>query len=85
MIIYRPFQILLNAVTKGYRSAINFIAGTNITLVVADNAAQDRVDVTIASTGVIGSTPSSGEYQVVGIRLDASKKIILTYNDTPEP
>jgi hypothetical protein len=36
-------------------------------------------------TGVITSNPSSGEYKVKGIRLDSSKNIVVTYDDTPEP
>ena len=41
----------------GTRPAINFIAGSNVTVTAADNAGSNRVDVTIASTG--GGTPAS--------------------------
>jgi hypothetical protein len=39
----------------GSRPAINFIEGSGITTTITDNAGQERVDVTIASTG--GLTP----------------------------
>lgn len=31
------------------------------------------------------SVPSSGEYKIIKIRLDGDKKIVLTYDETPEP
>ena len=34
--------------------------------------------------GSITSTPGSGEYQITDIRLDASKHIVVKYNDTAE-
>lgn len=40
-----------NGVLQGVRRALNFIQGSNITLTVADNPTENRVDVTIASTG----------------------------------
>jgi len=36
----------------------------------------------VGATGII-STPSSGQYQITNIRLDADKKIIITYDETP--
>ena len=44
-------------------------------------------DVTIVgpSTYLMGSNPGSGEYRVKAIRLDASKKIVIVYDGTPEP
>lgn len=33
----------------------------------------------------IESKPSSGQYKILNMRLDADKKIIVTYDDTPEP
>ena len=40
-----------------------------------------------AGAGVAGivSTPLSGQYQITNIRLDADKKIIVTYDETPTP
>ena len=35
--------------------------------------------------GGIGSNPLSGQYRVKGIRLDANKEIVVTYDGTPEP
>ena len=49
--------ILSAGVTAGTRPALNFIAGSNVTITAADNAGSNRVDVTIASTG--GGTPAS--------------------------
>ena len=34
--------------------------------------------------GDIISSPLSGQYQITNIRLDADKKIVITYNETPE-
>ncbi|MGW8180315.1 MAG: hypothetical protein ACWGQW_16385, partial [bacterium] len=42
----------------GTRQEVNFISGTNVTLTVADNSGEDRVDVTINSTGGSGTPPS---------------------------
>ena len=41
----------------GTRRQINFIQGSNITLTVADDSGNDRVNVTIAATGGGGSSP----------------------------
>ena len=35
-------------------------------------------------SGLIISTPSSGQYKITNIRLDSDKKIVITYNETPE-
>lgn len=40
----------------GTRKRINFIDGTNVTITVADDAANDRVNITIAATGSGGTT-----------------------------
>ena len=56
-------QIEQNGNNVSYRPNINFIPGTNITLTVNDNPAQNRADVTIntgASTG-----PFEEQYQIV--------------------
>lgn len=46
------FNIIRKAGTLiGKRKTLNFIEGSNVTLTVADNSANDRVDITIASTG----------------------------------
>jgi len=31
------------------------------------------------------SNPGSGEYRVTNIRLDADLKMVITYDETPEP
>ena len=39
----------------GTRKQLNFIEGTNVTLTIADDAGNDQVDITIASTGASGT------------------------------
>ncbi len=36
-------------------------------------------------SGAITSTPGSGEYEIKDIRLDASKHIVVKYDETPKP
>jgi len=68
MIIYRPFSVLLNTILKGTRRTINFITGSNITLTVDDNQANDRVDVTVASSsGVSGLEDTVEDETTFGI------------------
>jgi hypothetical protein len=61
-----------NGTAVGTRRNINFIEGTNITLTIADDSANDEVDVTIAASGggatnldsltdVVITTPSNGQ------------------------
>lgn len=45
------------------RTRLNFIEGSNVTLTVADDAAGDEVDITIAATGSSGA-PSAAKYIV---------------------
>lgn len=33
----------------------------------------------------ITSVPTSGEYKIIKIRLDADKKVLVTYDETPKP
>ena len=40
---------------------------------------------TIASPNAIASTPLSGEYKIIKIRLDSDKKVVVTYDETPQP
>lgn len=44
-------EILDAGVSQGIRPAINLVEGSNISLIIADNPGQNRVDVTISSTG----------------------------------
>lgn len=46
----------------GVRRTINLIEGTNVTLTVADDVANDRVNVTISATGGGGSGGTSNGY-----------------------
>lgn len=50
-VIDLPINVSRNGANVGKRPRINFIEGSNVTLNVADNAAQNRVDVTVNSTG----------------------------------
>ena len=47
----QKIRVLLNTTLGGVRQSLNFIAGSNVTLTVADNPGNDWVDVTIQSTG----------------------------------
>lgn len=40
---------------------------------------------TIGTPDAIVSLPSSGEYKIVKLKLDADKKIVVVYDETPEP
>lgn len=46
----------------GARAEVNFIAGTNITLSGTDNLADERVDITISSSGGGGGAVADGTY-----------------------
>ena len=48
-----------NGTLVGTRRAINFIPGTNVSLTIADDAANEEVDVTINATGGGGSVPAA--------------------------
>jgi hypothetical protein len=41
----------------GVRRTLNLIEGTNVTLTIADDSVNDRVNVTIAASGGSGSSP----------------------------
>jgi hypothetical protein len=46
------FNIIRKAGTLiGKRKTLNFIEGSNVTLTVADDSANDKIDITIASSG----------------------------------
>lgn len=47
----QKIAVLKGGVAVGSRAALNLIEGTNITLTVADNGTDGRVDVTVTSTG----------------------------------
>ena len=50
------------------------------------NPFSKKLDMTqdITPTDIITSTPGSGEYEIEDIRLDATKKIVVKYNDVAE-
>lgn len=37
----------------------------------------------LKDAAVITSKPSSGQYKITGLRLDADKKIVVVYDETP--
>lgn len=56
-----PFKVRKNSTGSTFtRGRLNLIEGTNVTITVADDSADDEVDVTIAST-VTGGTVTGGE------------------------
>lgn len=59
----RPIKVEKNSVLVGNRSRLNLLEGSNITLTVADDSANDEIDVTI--TGVGGFIPQPTSYIVV--------------------
>jgi hypothetical protein len=64
--------------TVGTRQKINFIEGSNVTLTVADDSGNDRVNVTIAAAG--GYTDEMAQDAVGGILTDTAT-VDFTYND----
>lgn len=54
-----------NSGTAEYeRTRLNFIEGSNVTLTVADDAADDEIDITIAASGGGGGAPTDATYIV---------------------
>lgn len=47
----------------GVRRSLNFIQGSNITLTMADDSVNDRVNITIASSGGGGSITINGYFE----------------------
>ncbi|MEM2567687.1 MAG: hypothetical protein QXH20_04350 [Candidatus Bathyarchaeia archaeon] len=54
-----PINVQKVGTTIGTRPTVNFIEGSNVTITVADNTANNRVDVTIAAAGAGGSSEHS--------------------------
>ena len=81
-----------NAVTVGSEPAINFIAGTNVTISVSDDAANGRSNVTINSTGgggggsgtvtSVSQTFTGGIVSVSGSPITTSGTLALTVAGT---
>jgi len=55
------------------------VSGTGITTYTLED-----VSIMGEATRYVVSDPTSGEYRLKKLRLDASKNILVTYNDTPE-
>lgn len=74
-LLKRMIKFSLNGVLKGVKKHINFIPGNNVTVDVTDNAAADRVDVTISAVvpapgiadGDYGDVTVSGGGTVINI------------------
>jgi hypothetical protein len=68
-------QVVSAGALKGTRPAINFIAGSNVSLGILDSSANNRVDVTISSTGggggMVDPTTAIGDIIVRGAVLPA--------------
>jgi len=47
------------------------------------DAATKKIQKSNFFDGLIASNPTSGQYKITGIRLDADKKIVITYDETP--
>lgn len=61
------------------RRQLNLIEGSNVTLTVADDAGNDEVDITIASSG--GSYTDEQAQDAVGTILTDTASVDFTYND----
>lgn len=62
-------QVALAGSVVGSRAQINLIQGSGATLTVADNAVNNRVDVTVASTGGVASAQLDPGAAALGLRL----------------
>ena len=73
-----PFTIKKAAVDVGTRRALNLVEGANIGLTVADDAGNDRVNVTVA----LASLPAHGhaEADVTNLVTDLAGKAALSHN-----
>ncbi len=73
-----PFKIQKAGADVGTRRALNFIEGANIGLTVADDAGNDRVNVTLA----LASVPAHlhAEADVTGLVTDLAGKAALSHN-----
>jgi hypothetical protein len=66
------------------------VSGTNLNVkydnstIKVNGSNQLYADVSVIGSG-IGSNPGSGEYRITGLRLDSSKRIVVTYDETPMP
>lgn len=68
----------------GPRRRLNLIEGSNVTLTVADDSADEEIDVTIASSGGAGYTDEQAQDAVGGILVDTAT-VDFTYDDaTPQ-
>jgi hypothetical protein len=68
--VNQQVQILSSATLIGTRHAINFVSGNNVTLTVTDDTSNNRVNVTIASTGsggFVDPTTTKGDLIVHGL------------------
>ena len=50
----------------------------------AESAGNEAFGDLLTNLGFVRSTPTSGEYLVKKLRLDASKNVLITYDETPE-
>lgn len=65
-------------VAVGTRRKINFIEGTNVTLTIGDDAANEEVDVTINATGGGGGAPTGASYLTLGTDATLTAERVLT-------
>ena len=64
--------------------ATHALGGENHTADTLANLNTKISDATLLDASeIIQSNPTSGQYRITGIRLDADKKIVITYDETP--
>lgn len=64
-----------DGVVVGTRNAMNLIEGANVALTVTDNPGADRVDVTVASTGLAQASHTHAESDITGLTTDLAGKL----------
>lgn len=79
----RPFLIILGWDGTDWRWGNMFIDTDGDFNIKAEKAVKIQ-GLSGGLTGAITSTPGSGEYEVKDIRLDSSKHIVVTYDETPK-
>jgi hypothetical protein len=74
----QKINVANNGSTIGSRSTVNLIPGTGTAFTIADNAGNDRVDVTIGLTPGGGGAPSTSQYVTMALDATLSNERVLT-------
>lgn len=77
----RAIEVLKAAVLVAVRRMLNFIDSASVTVAVADNAGNDRVDVTLTATGA-GLAPAAAQYLTLAVDGTLTAERVLTPDDS---